>query len=97
MRKQSLFVGALIASLFWGGILVGRSTASIGSAVANARAAGNAERWDYNCFYKTSGGDGGLTKEAKDLGKEGWELTVGVSVGLANTFLLCFKRPLSAP
>jgi hypothetical protein len=80
----------LIASLFWTGILVGRSMASIGAAVAGA----HAPRWDYNCIVKGSAGDGSLTQNAKDLGKDGWELTSVVGNTLGGGYLLCFKRPL---
>jgi hypothetical protein len=91
MRKpSSLFLGALVASLFWAGMLVGRSSASIGAAVANA----HAPRWDYNCIVKGSVGDGTLTQNARDLGKEGWELAMGIGTGLGNGYVLCFKRPL---
>jgi len=93
MRRHSLLLGALVASLFWAGILVGRSSASIGDAVAGARA----QRWDYSCIVLGSLGDGSLTKQAKDLGREGWELAMGMGTGLGNGYVLCFKRPLAQP
>jgi hypothetical protein len=47
-------------------------------------------------------GDGALTKAAKDLGQQGWEM-VSVAVTPEGTtfrnrqYIMCFKRPLLAP
>ena len=90
MHMRSFALGVSLSFLLLVGMLVGRATAPGGMAVAAPAPA----KWDYNCMVRNSVGDGGMTRDAKDLGKEGWELAMGMATGLSSGYIICFKRPL---
>jgi hypothetical protein len=93
MHMRSFVLGASLSFLLLAGLLVGRATAPGGA----AQAAPAPAKWDYNCMLRNSFGDGGMTRDAKDLGKEGWEMAMGMGLGLNSGYIICFKKPLVGP
>jgi hypothetical protein len=83
------------------GILVGcaaERVASVGTPVRTARAEEPARKWQYFCMNRPDPEQ--LTKEANEIGQQGWELAAGGGEGYAiglvteRKIIWCFKRPL---
>jgi hypothetical protein len=83
------------------GILVGcaaERVASVGTPVRTARAEEAVRKWQYFCMDRTE--PERLTKEANEIGQEGWELAAagaqswGGGLAQVHKIIWCFKRPL---
>ena|SRR5688572_24477844 len=97
---QQLTRTILVALTFLAGCAVGGASSQIVASSANAQApvvppatSNQVQRWDYLCLKFDH--DESITEEAKDAGREGWEMiTVLPREEHGSPNVWCFKRPL---
>ena len=85
MTKRSLGV----AAVFLVGCAVGGASSQLVVPKASAQQAATLTKWEVLCIDEY--GASSITKAAKPLGEQGWEIVGGD--GLAGATSWCFKRP----